>query len=139
MVLFWTITSDMVASFAGPLREMAAFALSDPSLEVRTRVFSALMWMNTDDETTRLLMDVDEAAFEAAVERVPLRYTHPIFRTRALEVYRRILAESSDPVKRFMTAGNAVLMGQLDAHAALRECLDRCSTDRVRFALKAQF
>lgn len=117
---------------AGPLREMAVFALGDPSLEVRTRAFSELMWMNTDDETARLLMDVDEATFEAAVERVPLRYTHPIFQTRALQVYRRVLAQSSDPVKRLMAAGNAVLWGQLDAHDALRECLDQCSTDQVR-------
>ncbi len=126
-----TFVSEIL-HIAGPLREMAAFALSDPSLEVRTRAFSDLMWMNTDDETTTLLKDVDDAAFEAAVERVRLRYIHPIFRARALQVYRRILAESSDPVKRFMAAGNAVLMGQLDAHAALRECLDQCSTDRVR-------
>ena len=88
--------------------------------------------MNTDDDTTRLLMDVDEAAFRAAVEQVPLRYTHPIFQARALQVYRRILAESSDPVKRIMAAGNAVLLGQLDAHEALRECLDQCTTERVR-------
>jgi len=128
-----TFVSEIL-HIAGPLREMAAFALSDPSLEVRTRALSELMWlnMNTDNETTRLMMDVDEAAFEAAVERVPLRYTHPIFRARALQVYRRILAESSDPVKRFVAAANAILMGQLDAHAALRECLDQCSTDRVR-------
>jgi hypothetical protein len=117
---------------AGPLRELAAFALSDSSVEVRARAFSDLMWMNTDDETTKLLMEVDEPAFEAAIERVPLRYTHPIFRSRALQVYRRILAESSDPQMRLMAAGNTVLMGQLDAHAALRECLDKCSTDWVR-------
>ena len=117
---------------AGPVREMAEFALGDPSVEVRARAFSDLMWMNTDDETTKLLMEVDEPAFEAAIERVPIRHTHLIFRARALQVYRRILAESSDPAKRLMAAGNAVLMGQLDAHAALRECLDECSTDRVR-------
>jgi Fe2+ or Zn2+ uptake regulation protein len=117
---------------AGPVREMAVFALGDPSVEVRARAFSDLMWMNTDDETTRLLMEVDEPAFEAAIERVPIRYTHPIFRARALQVYRRILAESSDPAKRLMAAGNAVLMGQSDAHAALRVCLDECSIDRVR-------
>lgn len=117
---------------AGPVREIAEFALSDPSLEVRARAFSDLMWMNADDETTKLLMEVDEPAFEAAIKRVPIRYTHPIFRTRALQVYRRILAESSDPAKRMMAAGNAVLMGQLDAYAALRVCLDECSTDQVR-------
>ena len=55
-----------ILHIAGPLREMAVFALGDPSLEVRTRAFSELMWMNADDETTRLLMDVDEPAFEAA-------------------------------------------------------------------------
>jgi hypothetical protein len=77
-------------------------------------------------------MEVDEPTFEAVIERVPIRHTHPIFRARALQVYRRILAEPSDPAKRLMAAGNAVLMGQLDAHAALRECLDECSTDRVR-------
>ena len=111
---------------------MAVFALGDPSVEVRARAFSDLMWMNTDDETTKLLMEVDEPAFEAAIERVPIRYTHPIFRARALQVYRRILAESSDPAKRLMAAGNAVLMGQSQAHAALRVCLDECSVDRVR-------
>ena len=80
-----------ILHIVGPLSEIAAFALSDPSLEVRTRAFSDLMWMNTDDETTTLLRDVDNAAFEAAVERVRLRHIHPIFRARALEVYRRIL------------------------------------------------
>jgi hypothetical protein len=126
-----TFVSEMF-HIAGPLREMAAFALGDPSLEVRTRAFSDLMWMNTDDETTRILMDVDEATFEAAVERVPLRNTHPIFRARALQVYRRVLAQSSNPAKRFMAAGNAVLFGQLDAHEALKECLDHCTTEQVR-------
>ena len=117
---------------AGPVRDMAEFALSDPSLAVRVRAFSNLMWMNNDDETRNLLMEVDEAAFEAAIEQAPLGYIPFIFRTRALQVYRRILAESSDPAKRLMAAANAILMGQLDVHAALRECLEECSTDRVR-------
>lgn len=117
---------------ARPLREMAAFALSDPSLEVRASALSDLMWMNTDDETTRLLTDVDEAAFEAAVERMPLRFFHPIFQARALRVCRRVLAESTDLMKRLVAAGNVVLMGQPDAHSVLRGCLDECSTDQVR-------
>jgi hypothetical protein len=117
---------------AGPLREMAEFALSDPSLEVRAHASSDLMWMNADEETTKLIMEVDEPAFEAAIERVPVHYTHPIFRARSLQVYLRILAESSDPAKRLMAAVNAVLMEQLDAHPALRECLDECSADQVR-------
>lgn len=114
------------------VKSVAEFALTDPSVEVRARAFSDLMWTNTDSETTKLMMEVDEPAFEAAIERVPLRYTHPIFRTRALQVYRRVLAGSSDSTKRLMAAGNAVLMGQLDAHAPLRECLDSCSTEQVR-------
>lgn len=114
------------------VRDVAEFALRDPSLAVRARAFADLMWTNTDSATTKLMMEVDEAAFEIAIERVPLRYTHPIFRTRALAVYRRVLAESSDPTKRLMAAGNAVLMGQVDAHVALRGCLEACTPDQVR-------
>lgn len=117
---------------AAPLRELAAFALRDPSVKVRARAFSNLMWINTDEETTRLLTGVDEQAFEIAVETAPLRNTHPIFRTRALGVYKKVLRESSDPEKRFMAAGNAVLMGELDARPALVQYLDQCDTDRVR-------
>jgi len=114
------------------VNEIAKFALCDPSLDVCARAFADLMWTNTDSATTKLMLEVDEAAFEVAIERVPLRYTHPVFRSRALAVYRRVLAESSDPTKRLMAAGNAVLMGQVDTHAALRECLETCTPDQVR-------
>jgi hypothetical protein len=126
-----TFVSEM-NHVAAPLRELAAFALRDPSVKVRARAFSNLMWINTDEETTRLLTGVDEQAFEIAVETTPLRNTHPIFRTRALAVYKKVLRESSDPEKRFMAAGNAVLMGELDARPALVQYLDQCDTDRVR-------
>jgi hypothetical protein len=126
-----TFVSEM-NHLAAPLRELAAFALRDPSVKVRARAFSNLMWINTDEETTRLLTGIDEEAFEAAIESTPLRNTHPIFRARALTVYRKVLRESADPEKRFMAAGNAVLMGELDAQPVLTEYLDQCSADRVR-------
>ena len=126
-----TFVSEM-NHVAAPLRELAAFALRDPSVKVRARAFSNLMWINTDEETTRLLTEVDEEAFEDAIESTPLRNTHPIFRTRALTVYRKVLRESSDPEKRFKAAGNAVLMGEFNAQPVLREYFDQCSADRVR-------
>jgi len=126
-----TFVSEILHN-AGPSREVAEFALSDPSLEVRASAVSDLMWMNTDDETTERLMKVDEPAFQAAIMRIPVRYVYPAFRGRALQAYRQILSESSDLPKRLVAAGNAVLMGQLDARASLRGCLDEIDTDRVR-------
>ena len=121
-----------ITHVAAPLREMAAFALSDPSVKVRARAFSNLMWINTDDDTTKLLTEIDDEAFEVAIESTPLRSTHPLFRDRALKVYRKVLQESTDPKKRYTAAANAVLMGQADAHPALMQYLDECSVERIR-------
>jgi hypothetical protein len=121
-----------ITRIAALTRETAAFALTDPSVKVRAVAFSHLMWLNTDAETTKLLTEVDDNAFELAIEGAPLRNTHPIFRERALEIYRRVLQESTDPQKRYVAAANAVLMKQEDAHPALMQYLDECSPERIQ-------
>ena len=60
-------------SYTHLTRETAAFALTDPSVKVRAVAFSNLMWLNTDPETTKLLTEVDDKAFELAMEDAPLR------------------------------------------------------------------
>ena len=90
------------------------------------------MWINTDSDVTKKLTEVDEEAFEMAIENTPLRNTHPIFRERALKVYEKVLQQSIDPRKRYMAAANAVLMGRRDAQPALIEYLDECSSERIR-------
>jgi hypothetical protein len=117
---------------AGPSAELASFALNDPSVEVRARAVSDLMWMNTDDEVTQMLLKVDEPAFEKAIENLSAIDIHSIFRSRALKVYRRVLTESPDQTHQLAAASNAVLMGQLDIHPTLKRCLDGCSVEVVR-------
>jgi len=121
-----------ITRIAAPTRETAAFALTDPSVKVRAVAFSNLMWLNTDPETTKLLTEVDDKAFELAMEDAPLRNTHPIFRERALKVYERILQQSTDSQKRYVAAANAVLMNQANARPALMQYLDECSPERVQ-------
>jgi hypothetical protein len=121
-----------IARIAAPTRETAAFALADPSVKVRAVAFSNLMWINTDPETTKLLTELDDDAFELAIVDAPVRNTHPIFRERALKIYRKVLQESTDPQKRYVAAANAVLMKQEDAHPALMQYLDECSPERVQ-------
>ena len=87
---------------------------------------------HTDPDVTKMLTEVDEEAFELAIENTPLRNTHPIFRERALKDYKKVLQQSTDPKKRYVAAANAVLMGQLDAHSALIQYLDECSPERIR-------
>jgi len=124
--------ASAILHIAAPLRELAAFVLSDPSVTVRARAFKDLMRVNTDADTTRLLAEVDDETFETAIAGAPLRMVHPIFRSRALEVYKKILRDSVDPENRYIAAANAVLLGQADAHSVLMDYLDGCSAERVR-------
>jgi hypothetical protein len=121
-----------ITHIAAPLRELAAFVFTDPSVKVRATAFRNLMWINTDAETTKMLKEVDDETFETAIEDTALRSVHPIFRSRALNVYNKVLKESVDAAKRYIAAANAVLLGQTDAHSVLMEYLDGSTPDRVR-------
>lgn len=124
--------ASAILHIGAPLHELAAFVLTDPSVKVRARAFKDLMRVNTDAETTKLLTEIDDETFETAIEGAPLRIVHSIFRSRALEVYKKVLRDSSDPEKRYIAAANAVLLGQADAHSVLMEYLDGCSAERMR-------
>jgi hypothetical protein len=113
------------------VEEVAQFALTDPSVKVRSRAFSDLMWIDTTDETTQLMMRLDDAAFEEAIDGEPARYIHHIFQPRALQSYQRTLTNSDDLTKRLIAAGNTVLMGQPEAHQVLRECLDQATNEHI--------
>jgi hypothetical protein len=108
-----------------------AFALADPSLRVRVEAIYALSWAGSDTNLARLLEDLDEESFEAAVEKLAVEVIPASLRPRAVAVYHKLLNKTEDARGRLRILVGAVKLGDTDLTETLKQDLTGLLPGRI--------
>jgi len=107
------------------------FALRDPSLRVRVEATEALCWVGSDSDVARLLEALDEESFEEAIGKLAVERIPVSLRSHALMVYRKLLTQPSDTVKRLQLLIGATQLGDTGISEKLKIELTQLESDRI--------
>lgn len=83
--------------------EVAAFAVADPSIQVKEAAIQGLSWIGAEDDAAQFLNSLDGPTFDLIVERLAPYFTPESIRTRAIAVLQQCRAKTTDPLTRLGT------------------------------------
>jgi hypothetical protein len=116
-----------------PPQSLAAAALADASANVRRAGVSALAWIGTSKDLTRLLTTVPEDLFADLVREVPVNYVPPEARPRVMEfVSSRIRDEQTSLRQRIEWIEKAHMLGMEGSLEQLKLTLDAASPSELK-------
>jgi len=83
--------------------EVAEFALTDPSLKVKTAAVSGLSWIGAEEDVSRALVSLDDLGFESIVEKLDPEFIPRTARDRTIRTLWKRHGEQTDPQDRLGT------------------------------------
>lgn len=108
-----------------------AFALNDPSQEVRVQAIDTLSWAGSSSNIARLLEGQNENTFERAVQKLSGERIPSSLRERALAVNEKALVASSDTITRIRLMTRANELGDAGVSERIKEELALVPMGRI--------
>ncbi|MEK6337531.1 MAG: hypothetical protein AABM67_21635 [Acidobacteriota bacterium] len=109
-----------------------AFALGDPSQDVRVQAIDTLSWAGSESNIVRLLEAQDEETFERMVQKLSVERIPPSLRERALAVNEKALDMSSDTMTRVRLMIRASELGNASVWEKIKEELGLVPSGRIQ-------
>ena len=98
-----------------------AFALHDPSQDVRVQAIETLSWAGSEYNVARLLEAQDDETFERVVQKLAVETIPLSLRERVLAVNQKAISESSDSMTRLRLLTRATELGDTSVSEKLKE------------------
>jgi hypothetical protein len=109
-----------------------AFALGDPSQEVRVEAIETLSRTGSDSNMARLLEAQDDETFARVVQKLSPNRIPATLRERVLEENKRALLDSSDTMSRLRLLIRATELGDTNVSERLKEEVGLVPTGRIQ-------
>lgn len=109
-----------------------AFALGDPSQDVRVEAIETLSRTGSDSNIARLLEAQDNETFARVVQELSTNRIPATLRERVLEVNKKALFESVDTITRLRLLVRAAELGDTSVSETLKEELVHVPTGRIQ-------
>jgi hypothetical protein len=109
-----------------------AFALGDPSQDVRVQAIETLSWEGSESNIARLLEAQDEETFDLAVQKLSVERIPVSLRERVLAVNRKALSKSTDTMTRLRLLIRAAELGDTSVSEKLKEELVLVPDGRIQ-------
>ena len=120
--------------------EMAAFALSDPSIKVKKAAIQGLSWIGAEDDTAQFLASLDADTFDSIVVDLDPHFIPASISDRAIALLQKHYAQATDPLSRLSTLLKLSELGATKITDQLKEDLGRIAgkidNNYAHFAIK---